>query len=72
MELSSKIELLEDMLELDAGSLTPEMALSDIEEWDSMAALSLIVLMDEEFGKTISGQDIKKLASIQDILDIMC
>lgn len=71
METSKKIEMLEDMLELDAGTLTPDMALEGIDEWDSMAALSFIVLMDEEFGKTINGEDIKKLKTIQDVLDIM-
>lgn len=71
METSKKIEMLEDMLELDAGSLTPDMNLEDIDEWDSMASLSFIVLMDEEFGKEIKGEDIKKLKTVQDVLDIM-
>lgn len=71
MDTSKKIEMLEDMLELDAGTLTPDMVLEDIDEWDSMAALSFIVLIDEEFGKTINGEDIKKLKTIQDVLDIM-
>ena len=71
METSKKIEMLEDMLELDAGSLTPDMNLEDIDEWDSMASLSFIVLMDEEFGKEITGEDIKKLKTVQDVLDIM-
>ena len=38
---------------------------------EDMLALSLIVLMDEEFGKEINGSDIKKLSTVQDILDLM-
>ena len=71
METSKKIELLEEMLEVDAGTITPDMSLDDIGEWDSMAALSFIVLMDEEFGKEINGEDIKKLKTVQDLLNIM-
>ena len=43
----------EEMLELENGTLTPEMELSSIDEYDSMAKLSLIVLMDAEFNKKI-------------------
>lgn len=71
MEMNKKINLIEEMLELDYNSLTPESVLNDIDEWDSMAALSLIVLIDEEFGKEINGADIQKLSTVQDILDIM-
>ena len=71
MEVNKKMELLEDMLELDEGTLQAGDVLNEIEEWDSMAALSLIVLMDEEFGKEINGSDIKKLSTVQDILDLM-
>lgn len=71
METSKKIEMLEEMLEVDAGTITSDMSLDDIGEWDSMAALSFIVLMDEEFGKEINGEDIKKLKTVQDLLNIM-
>ena len=50
METSKKLALLEEMMELDEGSLTAETSLSDVEEYDSMAKLSLIVLMNDEFG----------------------
>ena len=71
MTQEEKIALLEDMLELDGGSLTPETELSSIEEYDSMAKLSLIVLMDEECGKKLTGEKIREFKTIQDILDFM-
>ncbi len=71
MTQEKKLELLEDMLELDPGTLKPEMELSDVENWDSMAQLSLIVLIDDECDKRVSGNDIKKLVTVQDILDMM-
>ncbi len=71
MTLNEKILLLEDMLELDGVSLTPETNLSDIDEYDSMAKLSLIVLMDDEFGKKLTGEQIREFKTVQDILDFM-
>ena len=71
MEVSKKIEMLEDLFELENGSLIPEMSLSEIEEYDSMSKLSLIVLMDEEFGKKLTGEQILKFKTVQDIFDFM-
>lgn len=71
MTTEEKIALLEDMLELDNGSLKPEMVLADIDEYDSMAKLSLIVLMDEECGKKLTGEHIREFKTVQDILDFM-
>lgn len=71
MTNEEKIAMLEDMLELDGGSLKPEMELKDIAEYDSMAKLSLIVMMDEECGKKLTGEDIQSFNMVQDILDFM-
>lgn len=71
MSNQEKMALLEDMFEVDEGTLTPEMELSEIDNWDSMTKLSLIVLVDEECGKTLKSDDIKKFNTIQDILDFM-
>lgn len=72
MEKEKKMELLEEMLEMDAGTLKEDMILEEMDEWDSLSMLSLIVLIDEEFGKTIDSTDIRKLVTVKDILDIMC
>jgi acyl carrier protein len=71
MTQEEKITMLEDMLELDGGTLKPEMELSGIEEYDSMAKLSLIVLMDDEFGKKLTGEKLREFKTVQDILDFM-
>lgn len=71
MTQEEKIALLEEMLELDNGSLTPEMELSSIDEYDSMAKLSLIVLMDDECGKKLTGEQIREFKTVDDILKFM-
>jgi acyl carrier protein len=71
MANEEKIAMLEDMLELDGGSLKPEMELDEIAEYDSMAKLSLIVMMDEKCGKKLTGERIREFKTIQDILDFM-
>ena len=71
MELKEKMALIEEVLDVEEGSLTPETLLSDIDEWDSIAALSLIVMLDENFEKTVSGAEIKAMESVKDILAYM-
>ena len=66
-----KIELLADILDVDAEELTPETRLVDMSEWDSIAALSFIAMMDEEFGKEFKGADVKKIVTVQDALNVM-
>ncbi len=71
MENDEKLALLEEMLELETGDLNENMELAKIKKWDSMAALSLIVLMDDEFGRTLSAEQIREFVTVKDILDYM-
>ena len=71
MDIKEKLAKLEDIMELDEGTLTPETLLEDIEEWDSLAALSYVVMMADDFGKTITGAEIRAFKTVQDILNTM-
>lgn len=51
MTLEEKLALLEETFEADEGTIKADMMLNDIDEWDSMSKLSLIVMMEDEFGK---------------------
>lgn len=66
-----KIAMLEETWELDEGTLTADTVLSDVDEYDSMAKLSLIVLMDDEFGVKLTGDVIKGFETVGDILKLM-
>ena len=71
MSIEEKKELLADTFDMDVEDVDAEKVLADMEEWDSMTKLSLIVLCDDEFDKKITSDDIKKLVTIQDILNLM-
>lgn len=71
MTNEEKVAMLEDLFELEAGVITPETKLTDIEEYDSMSKLSLIVMMDDEFGKKLTGEQMLKFVTVQDILNFM-
>lgn len=71
MSQQEKLNLLEEMMEIDEGTLTPDTVLSTIEEWDSLSVLSFMSIMDEKFGKNISGNEIKSKKTIADLLIMM-
>ena len=63
-----KMALLEDLFELEEGEITAETRLEDIDEYDSMTRLSLIVMMEDEFGVKLDGATIKTFQTVGDIL----
>lgn len=68
MTNTEKIAVLEDILELDNGTLSVETELSAVKEFDSMGKLSLIVLSDDEFGKRLTGEQIREFKTVGDII----
>ena len=71
MTTEAKLAHLEDIFDMKTGTLKPETVLKTLKRWDSMSHLSLIVLMDEEFGKKVKPAQIKSFITVQDILDYM-
>ncbi len=71
MNNEKKMELLAEILDLEVEELTPETKLSTLAEWDSIAILSFIAMMDEEFGKAVKGAEIKQFETIQDAMNVM-
>lgn len=71
MSEQEKISLIEETLEVDEGTLTADTVLADVDEYTSMAKLSLIVMMDDEFGVKLTGEMIKGFTTVADILAVM-
>ena len=63
------INALKDVFEdTDTSSFDLKTKFKNNDEWDSMAALSLITIIDQEFGKSISGEKIKELNTIEELI----
>lgn len=53
----------------DRGLFSPETEFKNLDEWCSLMALSIIAMVDEEYGVTIVGNDIKGSVTIKDLFD---
>ncbi|MFZ4435674.1 MAG: hypothetical protein ACOYOR_04115 [Flavobacterium psychrophilum] len=65
------VNAIEDALDLDQNTLSLDMQLIDIDAYDSMARLSIIVLADDDFGKKLTGEQIREFKIVADIVDFM-
>lgn len=52
-----------------ANQIRPNTSFRDLDEWSSLIALSIIAMVDEEYGVTLKGDDIKNASTVQDIFN---
>jgi len=71
MDKTRKIELLAEILDVDIDEIDEEKRLDEVGDWDSLSILSFIAVMSEEFGKEVSGAEVKKLETVADALNMM-
>lgn len=62
--ISNFAEQFDDM---DASVLTPETEFKQLDDWNSLVALSVIAMVDEEYDVTIKGDDIRNANTIEDL-----
>ena len=54
-----------------AESFSASTNFKSLDEWGSLVALSIISMVDEEFEKRITGADIKKSTTIEDLYNLV-
>lgn len=68
MEIKEFISNFADQFDdLDASVLTPETEFKELDDWNSLVALSVIAMIDEEYDVTIKGDDIRNAKTIEDL-----
>lgn len=66
-----KIKTIEEILDLEEGTLTKETILKDLEDWDSVAIISFIAMMDDEFDKIVKGSVVREQKTVADLMALM-
>jgi len=57
--------------EIEAGSLSLQTVFRDLPQWDSLATIGLLVMINTEYEVTLTGNEIKSATTIQDIYDLV-
>jgi len=61
------LKLIEEALEKEDGSIKPNDNFKEYEEWDSLALLSLIAMINEEYDITISRIELDKISTVKEL-----
>lgn len=72
MKKSEFIEKLKDALEINADKeIMEETDLRDLEGYDSLGILVVIVMVDENFGKQLSSSDFKRVTTVSSLMELI-
>lgn len=71
MDINELQYKLETEFEVEHGSLKPETSFRSMKQWSSMHALIIIALVDSDYGVTITGNDLVKMNTVQDLHDLI-
>lgn len=53
------------------GNVRPTTTRDELANWDSMGTLTLMADLDEKFDIRLAEQEVRALASVQDVLDLL-
>lgn len=57
----------DEMTETPAGTITADTNYKELAEWGSLASLSIISMIDEEYGHLITGADVRTRNSVREL-----
>jgi acyl carrier protein len=61
----------EELDETDIENINIKTDFKNIEEWDSLVALSIIAMIDEEFEILVTGSDMMKSTTIEELYNLI-
>lgn len=71
MNEKEKLSLLEEMMDLEEGSLTADMVLEEIDEYDSFFKLYLTTYVKKNMEKRLTVAEIEEFVTVKDICDYL-
>jgi acyl carrier protein len=71
MQAEAFLREIEVTLYLPEGSLAVDQNLEDIPEWDSLAVISFIALVDEKLGLAVDGEALANAVTVGDLLALV-
>jgi len=73
MEIQLFVRHFENAIEgIEPESLTPATRFHLLTQWDSLALLCLLAMIDCEYSVQIPGMELKGCATLQDVFDLVC
>lgn len=72
MQIEDFIKNFEESIEgLDPGSVKPDTVFRDLPQWDSLAVLTTLAMIDAEYEVSVSANELAECATIFDLFEIV-
>ena len=55
----------------DASEIQMDTIFHDLEEWGSLVGMSIIAMAKTQYGKTITGKDIRECVTVEDLFNLI-
>lgn len=65
------LNIIEEVIEVEKDSLNGDEILKELEDWDSLAVMGFIAMVDNHFGITFGADKIGQCKSIQNLVDLL-
>lgn len=63
--------IIQDVFDDDAIVVRPELTAKDVEEWDSLSHIRLVLTIEKAFGLKFSASEIGKLKNVGEFVDLI-
>ncbi len=57
--------------ETDPTEITPTTVFHELDEWSSLNGMSILAMVKTQYGKTISGAELKSCVTVEDVFTIV-
>ena len=72
MELQDFIQkFAEQFDETDASEIQAGTIFQELDEWSSMTAMAIIAFVKTEYGKTVTGREIRSCETVEDLFNLV-
>lgn len=72
MEIKDFIEKLAEIFDdTDASTLNSKTTFTELDEWSSLSALSILAMVDEEYDVQLKADEMRKTNTIQELFDLV-
>jgi acyl carrier protein len=72
MKLEEFIEIFANQFDdTDASEIQADTEYQELEEWSSLTAMSMIAMAKTQYGKTITGREVRSCKTVEDLFNLI-
>ena len=72
MELQKFVTAFADQFdETDPSLITPDCEFHDLDEWSSLTGMAVIAFVKTEYGKNITGTELRACVTVEDVFNVV-